>query len=165
MLPSYPSLGAPPGSGMADDGGGEGFRMLRPVSDGEEEGDEDEDVEEIRRVPFESRDLDVRNRKWRRKIEHALVKLTTEVAALREQIEAKRIGDGRRRNGLWALMTWVAWFTVQHLIVDLALLGLLVTWARRKEDRRVDQGLQLLLRYVQHRIRKARLPGNLQLPD
>ena len=138
--------------------------MLRPVSDGEEEGDEDEDVEEIREVPFESRDLDVRNRKWRRKIEHALVKLTTEVAALREQIEAKRIGDGRRRNGLWALMTWVAWFTVQHLIVDLALLGLLVTWARRKEDRRVDQGLQLLLRYVQHRIRKARLPGNLQLP-
>ena len=165
MLPSYPSLGALPGSGRADEGEGERLRMLRPVSDGEDEGDEGEDVEEIRGAPFESRDLDVRNRKWRRKIEHALVKLTTEVAALREQIEAKRMGDGRRRNGLWTWMTWVAWFTVQHLIVDLALLGLLVAWARRKEDRRVDQGLQLLLQYLRHRIRKARLPGNLQLPD
>ena len=165
MLPSYPSLGAPPGSGRADEGGDEGLRMLRPVSDGEEEGDDGEDVEEIRGVPFGSRDLDVRNRKWRRKIEQALVKLTTEVAALREQVEAKRMGDGRRRNGLWTWMTWVAWFTVQHLIVDLALLGLLVTWARRKEDRRVDQGLQLLLQYLLHRIRKTRLPGNLQLAD
>ena len=165
MLPSYPSLGAPPGSGWADEGGGEGLRMLRPVSDGEEEGDEGEDVEGIRGVPFESRDLDVRNRKWRRKIEHALVTLTTEVAALREQIEAKRTGNGRRRDGLWAWMTWVAWFTVQHLVVDLALLGLLVAWARRKEDRRMDQGLQFFLRYLRHRIRKTRLPDNLQLPD
>ena len=165
MLPSYPSLGALPRSERADEGVGEGLRMLRPLSDGEEEGDEGDDIEDMRGAPFESRDLDVRNRKWRRKIEQALVKLTTEVAALREQIEAKRMGDGRRQNGLWAWMTWVAWFTVQHLIVDLALLGLLVAWARRKEDRRVDRGLQLLLQYLRHRIRKPRLPGNLQIPD
>ena len=173
--PSYASIGGPPGRGRPDEGGGKGLRMLRPVSDGEERGDEGEEFEETRGGPFDdeeaiiavagqSRDLDVRNRKWRKKIEHALVKMTTEVTALREQIEAKRVGDWRRRNGLWAWMTWLLWVTVRHLVVDLALLGLLVAWARRKEDRRVEQGLELLLQYLRHRIRKIGLPGILRLP-
>lgn len=166
---SYVSNDRPSGNGRADEGGGEGLRMLRPVSDAEEE-DEVEDYEETRGGPFDDeesfmavtgqpRDLDVRNRKWRKKIEQALVKMTTEVAALREQIEAKRIGDGRRRNGLWAWMTWLVWVSVRHLLVDLALLGLLVAWARRKGDRRVEQGLDLLLQYLRQRTRKIRLPG------
>ena len=175
QLPSYASIGGPPGSGRADEGGGEGLRMLRPVSEGEGEGDEGEELEETRGGPFDdeeavmaaagqSRDLDVRNRKWRRKIEHALVKMTTEVAALREQIELKGMGDARRRTGLWAWMTWLVWVAVRHVVVNLALLGLLVAWARRKEDRRVEQGLDLLLQYLRHRIRKIRLPAMLRLP-
>lgn len=148
---------------------------MRPVSDGDEEEDEGEEFEETRGGPLDdeeavlavagqSRDLDVRNRKWRKKIEHAIVKMTTEVAALREQIEAKRIGDGRRRNGLRAWMTWLMWVTVRHLVVDLALLGLLVAWARRKGDRRIEQWLDLLLQYFRHRTRKTGLPGMLRLP-
>ncbi|KAF6237930.1 hypothetical protein HO173_004131 [Letharia columbiana] len=175
MLPSYPSIGGRSGSARAAEGGGEGLRILKPVSDGEEEHDEGEEFEETRGGPFDdeeaamavagqSQDLDVRNRKWRKKIEQALVKMTTEVAALREQIEAKTIGDGRRRNGLWAWMTWLVWVTVRHLVVDLALLGLLVAWARRKGDRRVEQGLDLLLQYLRHRTRKTGLPGLLQIP-
>lgn len=154
----------------ADEGGIEALRMLRPVSDAEEEEDEGEDFEETRGGPFDDeeafmaltsqpRDLDVRNRKWRKKIEQALVKMTTEVAALREQVEAKRIGNGRRRNGLWAWMTWLVWISVRHFLVDLALLGLLVAWARRKGDQRVEQGLDLLLQYLRHRTRKIRLPS------
>ena len=174
---SYASIGGPSGSGRADEGGGEGLRMLRPVSDGDEEDDDDEreEFEETRGGPLDdeeavmamagrSRDLNVRNRKWRKKIEQALVKMTTEVAALREQMEAKRIGDGRRRNGLWAWMTWLLWITVRHLVVDLALLGLLVAWARRKGDRRLEQGLDLLLQYLRHRTRKMGLPGILRPP-
>ena len=173
---SYVSTGGPSGSGRADEGGGEGLRMLRPVSDGEEEDEEGEDFEETRGAPFgdeeafmavagRPRDLDARNRKWREKIEQALVKMTTEIAALREQIEAKRIRDGRRRNGLWAWMTWLVWVSVRHLLVDLALLGLLVAWARRKGDLRVEQGLDLLLQYLRQRIRKIRLPGVLRVPS
>ena len=173
---SYARIGGPSGSGRADEGGGEGLRMLRPVSDGDdEEDDEGEEFEETRGVPFDdeeavvamagqSRDLDVRNRKWRKKIELALVKMTTEIAALREQIEASRIRDGRRRNGVWGWMTWLVWVTVRHLVLDLALLGLLVAWARRKGDRRVEQGLDLLLQYLRHRTRKIGLPGILRLP-
>ena len=158
MFPSYGSIAEHPG--VEDENGGEGLKSLRPVSDGEEGGDEREEFEETRGGP----DLDIRNRKWRKKIEHALVQMTTEVAALREQLEAKRIGDGRRRNGLWAWITWLVWVTVRHVVVDLALLGLLVVWARRKEDRRVEHGLELLLQYLRHRTRKTRLPGILRLP-
>ncbi len=175
-LPPYARRGVPSGSGSgrADEGGGEGLRVLRPVSDGDEgddEGDELEDAkgglfddeEAVMAVAGQPPNLDVRNRKWRKKIENALVKMATEVAALREQIQAKRIGDGRRRNKLWAWMTWAVWVTVRHLVVDLALLGLLVAWARRKRDRRVEQGLDLLLQYLRHRTWKIGLPGTLRL--
>ena len=139
--------------------------MLRPGSDADEEDDEGGVFEETRGGSFDdeeavmaaagqSRDLDIRNRKWRKKIERALAKMTTEIAALREQIEAKRRGDGRRRSGLWAFL----WITVRHVFVDLALLGLLVAWARRKGDRRVEQGLDLLLQYLRQRTRKIGLP-------
>lgn len=175
MPQSYASIGGPFGSARADEGGGEGLRMLRPVSDGEGEDDEGEELNETKEGSFDdeeaaiavagqSRDLDVRNRKWRKKIEQALARMTTEVAALRELIEAKKIGDGRRRNGLWAWMTWLVWVTIRHLVVDLALLGLLVAWARKKGDRRVEQGLDLLLQYLRHRTWKIGLPGVLRLP-
>lgn len=175
MLPSYASIEGSSGNRRADEGGGEGLRILRPVSDGDEGGDEGEEYEDTRGNPFDdegaamtvagqSQDLDVRNRKWRKKIEYALVKLTTEVAALREQIEAKQIEDGRRRNGLRAWMSWLWWITVRHLVVDLALLGLLVAWGRRKGDQRVEQGLDLLLQYFRHRARRLRLPVMLRLP-
>ena len=172
MPPDFASVGGIPGRGRADEGGGEALRMLRPVSDEEEENDEGDGLEDVRGGPFNdeeaitgvvgrSRDLDVRNRKWRKKIEYALVKMTTEVAALREQIEAKRIEAGRRRNGLWAWVTWLVWVTVRHVVVDLALLGLLVAWARRKGDTRVGQGqgLDLLLQYLRLRVRKFGLPN------
>ena len=174
MPQSYASIGGPFKSAGVDEGGGEGLRMLRPVSDGEGEDNEGEEFDETKGASFDdeeaaiavagqSRDLDIRNRKWRKKIEQTLVKMTTEVAALREQIEAKKIGDGRRRNGLWAWMNWLVWVTLRHLVVDLALLGLLVAWARRKGDRRVEQGLDLLQQYLRHRTRKIWLPGELRL--
>ena len=174
MDPSYASLGHS-GKGKGDGAGG-GLKVLRPVSDGdEEENEEDEEYKEVRKVPFEDhegaiagasqgRDLDVRNRKWRKRIEQALVKMTTEVAALREQVEAKRIGEKKRRNGMWAWMCWLFWVAVRHFVVDLAILGVLLVWARRKGDRRVEQGLELLLGYVKERVRRVRVSGMLKGP-
>ena len=174
MLPSYASVFGPSGSGRADEGGGGELRMLRPVSDGDEE-DDAEEMEDIREGLFDdeegvvaavgrSQALGGRNRRWRKEIERALLKMATEVAALREQIEAKRIEDGRRRNGPWAWVTWIAWVTVRHLLVDMALLGLLVAWARRKGDRGGEQGLGLLLQFLRRRASKIGLPGMFRLP-
>ena len=155
-----------------------GLRVLRPVSDGDEEEDEIEEgevFEEARHTPLDKEeegiitsqtpDLDVRNRKWRKRIEHTLIKLTTEIAALREQVEAKRIGEGKRRNGVWAWITWLVWVTLRHFVVDLAILGFLVVWARRKRDRRVEQGLELLLGYVREKAQRIRMPGSRRIPS
>ena len=151
-----------------------GLRVLRPVSDGDEEDDDedaefedaarhantgegDEDDEAI--AVAGTRNFDVRNRKWRRRIERTLVKMTVEIAALREVVDAARIGESRRRNGVWAWFNWLIWVGCRHVLVDLALLGLLVVWARRKGDYRVEQGLAILWGYVREKIRRLRIPG------
>ena len=154
-----------------------GLRVLRPVSDGDEDdddedaefenaarhpntGEEDEDEEVIAIAGTNpTRDLDVRNRKWRRRIERTLVKMTAEIAALREVVDAARIGESRRRNGVWAWFNWLIWVGCRQVLVDLALLGLLVVWARRKGDYRVEQGLAILWGYVREKIRRLRIPG------
>ena len=153
-----------------------GLRVLLPVSDGDEEDDEDAEFEDAARHPTageededeeaiavagtnQTRDLDLRNRKWRRRIERTLVKMTAEIAALREVVDAARLGDSRRRNGVWAWFNWLIWVGCRHVFVDLALLGLLAVWARRKGDHRVEQGLALLWDYVREKIRRIRIPG------
>ena len=151
-----------------------GLRVLRPVSDGDEEDDEDAEFEDAARHPAageededeeaiavagtnQTRDLDLRNRKWRRRIERTLVKMTAEIAALREVVDAARLGDSRRRNGVWAWFNWLIWIGCRHVLVDLALLGLLAVWARRKGDYRVEQGLALLWGYLREKIRRLHM--------
>ena len=153
-----------------------GLRVLRPVSDADEDDDEDAEFEDAaRRLTAgeededdeaiavtgmnQIRDPDLRNRKWRRRIERTLVKMTAEIAALREVVDAGRIGDSRRRNGVWAWFHWLIWVGCRHMLVDLALLSLLVLWARRKGDYRVEQGLDLLWGYIREKIRRIRIPG------
>ena len=153
-----------------------GLRVLRPVSDGDEEDDEDAEFEDAARHPTageededeeaiavagtnQTRDHDLRNKKWRRRIERTLVKMTAEIAALREVVDASRIGDSRRRNGVWAWISWLIWVGCRHVLVDLALLCFLVVWARRKGDHRIEQGLALLWGYVREKIRRIRIPG------
>ena len=153
-----------------------GLRVLRPVSDGDEEDDEDAELEDAARHPTageededeeaaavagtnQTRDLDLRNKKWRRRIERTLVKMTAEIAALREVVDAARLGDSRRRNGVWAWFNWLIWVGCRHVLVDLALLGLLAVWARRKGDHRIEQGLTLLWGYVREKIRRIHIPG------
>lgn len=147
------------------------LRMLRPVSEpdeGEElEGDGD-GFEEAPSSPSpdsenpvnfsisQSRDYDVRNRKWRKRIEAALVKLTTEVAALREQMEARRLFDGRPKGTAWAWAAWIAWATFRHVLIDAAIYGLLYMWFRMKDDQRLEQGIKLLGKVLTERGRRIR---------
>lgn len=151
------------------------MRMIRPVSeqdDEDEDGEDFDDAAELRDtnddgelVPAQAgtartRDYELRNRKWRKRISLALFKMTTEIAALREQLEAKRFvgAQHRRRRGLWAWMVWLTWAAAKHVVVDAALLGIALLWARRKGDRRLEQGLRLLLQLVVEQLRKVRVP-------
>ncbi|MCJ1268972.1 hypothetical protein MMC22_008860, partial [Lobaria immixta] len=162
--PSYASLGP----GRAKEVTGGDLRVLRPVSGGDE-ASEDEDAGEAfeggRRLSIESRpddaigglsqsrDYDVRNRKWRKRIEQALVKMTTEIAALREQLEAKGVGRGGTRKfgaRLWMWMVSIVVATLRHLIFDAMVVGLLLLWVG-KEDERVNGAIGVLVRVLRDR--------------
>ncbi|KAL9630994.1 MAG: hypothetical protein Q9164_006130 [Protoblastenia rupestris] len=151
---------------------GDGLQLLRPLSE-EDEGEEHDPDEIDQTCPgaFEDddaisaaidrpllSDLDVRNRKWRKRVEQALVKMTVEIAALREQIVARGLRDRRRRNGVWAWMIWFVWASMRHLLVDATLLAVLILWSRKTGNGRIERNLQMLLYWVKQRV------GGLQIP-
>jgi hypothetical protein len=85
------------------------------------------------------------DKKWRARMEQALQKMTAEVAALREQLEARRLFSHsphyRLFRGLWR---WV-WAGVKHVAVDVLILGLVLLILRRKKDRRLEGAIRVLL--------------------
>ncbi|KAL8908485.1 MAG: hypothetical protein Q9207_000791 [Kuettlingeria erythrocarpa] len=171
---SYASLAHSRGSKTRDDeGGGDRLKVLRPVSDRDQEEEYDEDGfdEKDQRVseepysetdPARTRDLDLCNRKWRKRIESALIRTSTEVAALREQIETKGIGRSRLyRKGIgeWAWVRWLLWAAMRQLLFDAVILALAYVWAKRKGDQRIEQGLWLVMQTVKEHLRELSLRG------
>lgn len=69
-------------------------------------------------------------RRWRRRVEQALTKMTAEIAAVREQMETRAIQQ-RRRNSAWAWVKWLAWITLRQVLWDLAVLAMLLIWMRK----------------------------------
>ncbi|KAJ5511750.1 Acyl-CoA-binding protein ACBP [Penicillium expansum] len=79
--------------------------------------------------------------RWRRRVEQALTKMTAEIAAVREQMEARSVAQ-RRRSGLFAWLKWMIWVAVRQILFDIAMLGMLLIWMRLRGDRRVEQRLK-----------------------
>jgi hypothetical protein len=97
--------------------------------------------------PSLSNDADTK--KWRRRVSTALIKLTAEVAAMREQLEARRIWNVRSRNfttnsflkAAWSTGTWL----LKHIAVDLVFFFFVLVWLRRKKDGRLEGAVRVLL--------------------
>ncbi|EAA66180.1 hypothetical protein AN1062.2 [Aspergillus nidulans FGSC A4] len=109
--------------------------------------------------PSRKRDHDIDSWRWRRRVEQALTKMTAEIAAAREQMEARTLA-ARRRSGVWAWLRWLVWVTLRQIIWDLALLGMLLIWMRLRQDRRLEEQLKAGWSVV-----KARLAGLKALRD
>ncbi|KAI9759380.1 MAG: hypothetical protein M4579_002369 [Chaenotheca gracillima] len=142
------------------------LRVLSPVSqiDDAENGQQD-DFEDGQEEEFAEDDAamlpsgsdEARNRRWRRRVEKALVKMTAEVAALREQLESRRTSNWRRRRSFWSWLIWLVWKSFQHLLIDAAFLGLLLLWMRRKRrDRRLEDSLRMLFVVAKEKLLKWR---------
>ena len=162
---NYASIGLR-SSGQENNGD---LRVLRPVSDADEEDDSHDEIErEAQKDTYDEegvpvtglssagQDPNVYNRKWRKRMERALVTLSTEIAALREQIEARRIREGEKRNGIWAWMMWLVCVTIRHTLINLTLLGLLAIWARRKRHK--NTMLDPRVQYAVDQLRKILWP-------
>lgn len=95
-----------------------------------------------------------KTKQWRRKVEAAMVKMTAEMAALREQIETGREWRGRRRRTIGAWFGWVIWAAIRHFMLDAVLLALVLIWMRKKKDRRLEDIVREYLRMGRDYIRK-----------
>ncbi|EPQ65938.1 Bgt-2201 [Blumeria graminis f. sp. tritici] len=91
---------------------------------------------------------------WRRKVEQALMKMTAEVAALKEQTSNVWDHQGKRtkRKDLTNWLAWLWWVAVRHIFVDVVILGMLLLWMRTRKDRRlqnlIKEGLKIGLEFV-----------------
>ena len=96
-----------------------------------------------------------KDKKWRTTIERALVKMTAEIAALREQIANGREYQGKRRKSLGRWIAWWVWACIRHFVVDIVVLVIVLLWLRRKKDRRVEDLVRESLRIGREYIRRA----------
>ncbi|KAI9716904.1 MAG: hypothetical protein M1812_005053 [Candelaria pacifica] len=169
--PIPPSYTSPSGNGP--------LRVVRPTSqDDDDEANEDRyddarDGEEYGDRPtFDGRrsgtighargheggEEEVRNRKWRRRVEQAIVKMTAEVAALREQLESNRLYGARRRRSMWDWLLWLILSTLKHAFIDAVLLAIALLWLRRKRDKRLEQALMMAVGIVREKARRLKFP-------
>ena len=139
------------------------LRVLSPISQRDEEEAllEDELNEAASRASDpEDEDLPAatrRNRRWRRRMEQAVVKMTAEVAALREQLEARRLtgGHGRRNGGAWSWFRWLIWLVVRQVFWDAVLAAVALLWLKRRKSgpSRVEMSLRSFADGLQERVR------------
>ena len=185
--PDYPSIGPPSYASIGPARGTEtesALRILRPVSDADENEVEDEDDEDgvdggerfdeardstgmHRNTGDESlgqRNYEIRNRKWRKGMEAALVKLAVEVAALREQIEGGGgsiwIGSRDRRKGVSAWIVWLAGGILKHVFADVVVLALFAFWTRRRKGKGkgkglIEGGFRMVVDVLEERIKRV----------
>lgn len=85
------------------------------------------------------------DKRWRRKIESSLSRLTTEIAALREQLESTRYFKQQRRRSFFGWVLRLTWWAVQLIIADAFLLWFVILYLRRKQDRRLEGAVRVLL--------------------
>jgi len=166
--PPYPSFGGRPSQDEA------AMRVLSPVSQRDEEEDEGDEFDDAMEGQYEGdhdeedddghaarprtgkKTNDIRNRKWRRRVEQALVKMTAELAALREQIETRHLVTARRRKRLWMWIFWICWLAIRHIIVNAIFCGILFWWIRKTRDRRLETAVRLLLEVGKDRLKALR---------
>lgn len=103
------------------------------------------------------------NDKWRKRVERALVKMTAEIAALREQLESQRLFMPSPRERFFGWLLKAVWGSIKHIAVDLVILGIVLLWMRRKKDRRLEGAVRVLLGDAVAQVRKIHLP-NVHVP-
>ncbi|KAI2004903.1 hypothetical protein LOY97_005988 [Ophidiomyces ophidiicola] len=100
--------------------------------------DEEQQKNDLRQRRVDSAHVnDKQTRRWQRRIEQALTKMTTEIVAMRELIESRTHHQGQRKSILkW--IKWLSWVILKQLLLDIAVLGLIYTWMRFRGDRRLE---------------------------
>ncbi|KAK3387028.1 acyl CoA binding protein-domain-containing protein [Podospora didyma] len=116
----------------------------RMVEEAEQGGDDNDPGEYARR-----------NDKRSKRMERAIVRLSAEIAALREQIATGREWRSRKERSFSAWVEWGFWMVTKHFTVDLILVLLLLLWMRRRKDRRLEDYVRGTGRLLREYLRKV----------
>ncbi|RYP29225.1 hypothetical protein DL767_006824 [Monosporascus sp. MG133] len=133
-----------------DDAAEQEFREQQ--DDGDDEDDGDGDGEYVKKGD-----------KWSRKVERALVRLSAEIAALREQITTGREWRSKKERSISTRVGWVFRLVAKHLAIDLVILCVMLLWMRWRKDRRLEDQVRAILRLGRDIISTAAKTGARQL--
>jgi hypothetical protein len=136
------------------------MRVLSPLSQ-----DDEEERDSQRRLGYnddyddndeyeDGEQKDKKTKRWRQTVEQALVKMTAEIAALREQISTGREWQGKKRKSPGRWLAWFIWLCIRHFLVDIVVLGILLLWLRKRRDRRIEDLVREGLRIGREYVRK-----------
>lgn len=129
------------------------MKVLNPMSE------EDEAERESQRAIDDEAEDDgkylKKGDKWSKKMEKAIVRLSTEVAALREQITSGREWRSRREKSARAWVGWALWTLTKHFAIDALILVILLLWMRRRKDRRLEDYVRGALGLAREYARKV----------
>jgi len=94
-----------------------------------------------------------RNDKRSKRMERAIVRLSAEIAALREQIASGREWKTRKER---SLSSWVGWGFVlftKHFVVDFFVVALILLWMRRRKDHRLEDHVRGAMRVAREYVK------------
>ncbi|KAI0970928.1 acyl CoA binding protein-domain-containing protein [Xylaria arbuscula] len=92
--------------------------------------------------------------RWSRKVEQALMRLSAEIAALREQITTGREWRAKKERSIPTRIGWVLRLVAKHLAIDVFILAIILIWMRRRKDLRLEDQVRAILRVVREYARK-----------
>ncbi|RYP53003.1 hypothetical protein DL769_010581 [Monosporascus sp. CRB-8-3] len=125
-----------------DDAAEQGFREQQDNDEDEDDGDGDGEYVK-------------KGDKWSRKVERALVRLSAEIAALREQITTGREWRSKKERSITTRVSWVFRLVAKHLAIDLVILCVILLWMRWRKDRRLEDQVRAILRLGREYARKV----------
>jgi len=132
------------------------MKVLSPMSEQDEserrleEGDGDGEQEEDSQGEYSKR-----GDKRTRRMERAIVRLSAEIAALREQIATGREWRSKKEKSFSAWVGWAFWLVAKHLSVDIVVLFFLLLWMRRRKDKRFEDHVRGALKVMREYARKV----------
>ncbi|KAI1312703.1 acyl CoA binding protein-domain-containing protein [Xylaria venustula] len=92
--------------------------------------------------------------RWSRKVEQALMRLSAEIAALREQITTGREWRAKKERSIPTRIGWVLGLVAKHLAIDVFILVIILIWMRRRKDPRLEEQVRAILRIIREYARK-----------
>lgn len=96
-----------------------------------------------------------RGDRWSKKMERAIVRLSAEIAALREQITTGREWRSKKERSFGAWVSWLLWVVTKHIVIDSFILAFVLLWMRRKKDRRLEDHVRAALMIGREYVRKV----------